>query len=512
MTPDSAPPPLENALLRRLAEEARVVMGLVIRGVSAVAGDGVLLRLGRAEEKELRARLLVVTASGRARAHLVSPYRGERTEPDVETAGFVARLAHEITSATIEDITADSDERIVRIPLRLAHGARATLIGELFGATPNLVLVDADSHVRACRRTRKGNPPLAVGLRYETPRKRANTWAVTPLPDRPPRESADPGSTLPPWSAFVAEAYAPLDRDASAIARARALLGPIRAELARFERRIEELETDRVSAQRAPRERELADLLAANFTRLRHGATKIEVEDLYRGGSVELALDPALPAHENVARRYRRVEKLERSLPHVEARLIESRARRELLIAARDACESATRDTTALAAAEALAVALGFGGAPRRNSALAGSRIEAPRDPGIRRFTLKDGATVLVGKDDEDNDRLTHRMAKSHDIWFHVEGFPGSHVVLRVPKGKTAALPDLLAAGQLAVHFSKRRGAARANVTYTPKKFVRKGRGKAGLAMVERHKTLTIDHDAELLREMLSGGDGAAAP
>lgn len=512
MTPPAAPPPLDRALLRQLAEEARVVRGLVIRGISAVAGDGVLLRLGRADEKELRARLLVVTASGRARVHLVAAYRGERTEPDVETAAFVAQLAHEITAATIEDIAADSDERIVRIPLRLAHGARATLIGELFGATPNLVLVDADSNVRACRRTRKGNPPLAVGLRYETPRKRANTWPVTPLPDRPPLESADPGSILPPWSAFVADAYAPLDRDASSFARARALLGPIRAELARFERRIEELETDRVSAQRAPRERELADLLAANFTRLRHGATKIEVEDLYRGGTVELALDPSLPAHENVARRYRRVEKLERSLPHVESRLTEARARRELLVAARDACDRATRDTTALSAAEALATTLGFNSAPGRNAAPARARAEAPRDPGIRRFTLKDGATVLVGKDDEDNDRLTHRMAKSQDIWLHVEGFPGSHVVLRVPKGKSAALPDLLAAGQLAVHFSKRRGASRANVTYTPKKFVRKGRGKAGLALVDRHKTLTIDHDAALLRELLAGGEGPTAP
>jgi predicted ribosome quality control (RQC) complex YloA/Tae2 family protein len=58
-------------------------------------------------------------------------------------------------------------------------------------------------------------------------------------------------------------------------------------------------------------------------------------------------------------------------------------------------------------------------------------------------------------------------------------------------------------AGQLAVYFSKRRGAARADVTYTSKKFVRKGRGKAGPAIVERHKTLVIDHDPRLLAALL---------
>ena len=44
-----------------------------------------------------------------------------------------------------------------------------------------------------------------------------------------------------------------------------------------------------------------------------------------------------------------------------------------------------------------------------------------------------DGFTVLVGKNDADNDRLTFEVAEPEDIWMHVSGYSGSHVVVRNP-------------------------------------------------------------------------------
>lgn len=41
---------------------------------------------------------------------------------------------------------------------------------------------------------------------------------------------------------------------------------------------------------------------------------------------------------------------------------------------------------------------------------------------------------VLVGRSNTQNDTLSMRVAAPQDIWFHVRGRPGSHVVLRVPK------------------------------------------------------------------------------
>lgn len=506
MTGRPEPPALTAALLARLVAEAHGIVGLEVRNVAAVAGDGVLFRLGAAGEKELRARWLVVTASGRARAHLVAPHRGERTEADPETAAFAARLGAAIEGATIEDLIAVPGERVIHARLRLRSGAPATLAGELFGATPNLALVDATGIVRVCRRTRAGSTPLSVGAPYRAPQRRTG-HAAEPLSDPPPIAPTDfgTGAGLPPLTAHVATEYALLDRDAAAFAIARNLGGRVRGELARIARRIEDLIRDRDAALDAPRERELADLLAANFARLRAGLSTIEVDDLYRGGRVELALDPALPPHENVARRYRRVEKLERSLPHVTARLDAARDLHHRLEVAARTCELAARDATRLADARSAAAEAGIGERSRVAEPTRGS--PSAHDPGIRRFVSHLGASILVGKDDADNDRLTHRIAKANDIWLHIEGFPGSHVVLRVERGKNASLDDLLDAARLAVHFSKRRGAARATVTYTPRKYVRKGRGKPGLAIVERGKTLVIDHDPVRLADLLAGHD-----
>ena len=55
-----------------------------------------------------------------------------------------------------------------------------------------------------------------------------------------------------------------------------------------------------------------------------------------------------------------------------------------------------------------------------------------------RTFTVS-GFEILVGKGDAENDSLTFEVAEPQDVWFHVGGVPGSHVILRNPEG----LPDL---------------------------------------------------------------------
>ncbi len=53
-------------------------------------------------------------------------------------------------------------------------------------------------------------------------------------------------------------------------------------------------------------------------------------------------------------------------------------------------------------------------------------------------YTLSGGWTVRAGRSDEDNDRLSIKLAEPDDWWFHVRGMPGSHVVLHGPPGAEA--------------------------------------------------------------------------
>lgn len=73
-----------------------------------------------------------------------------------------------------------------------------------------------------------------------------------------------------------------------------------------------------------------------------------------------------------------------------------------------------------------------------------------------------DGFEILVGRGDEENDRLTFGVAEPRDFWLHVAGPAGSHVVLRNPDDlplEELPRPVVERAAQLAAWHSKARGA-----------------------------------------------------
>ena len=78
---------------------------------------------------------------------------------------------------------------------------------------------------------------------------------------------------------------------------------------------------------------------------------------------------------------------------------------------------------------------------------------------GYRTETVE-GFEVLVGKGDADNDALTFRVGEPHDLWLHVSGSPGSHVIVRNPDRLPELPPAVVQrAAELAAWHSKARGA-----------------------------------------------------
>ena len=85
---------------------------------------------------------------------------------------------------------------------------------------------------------------------------------------------------------------------------------------------------------------------------------------------------------------------------------------------------------------------------------------------------------MLVGKNDEDNDRLTFDAAEPDDVWMHVAGHSGSHVVIRNPERlATLPRPVLERAAELAAWYSKGRGAGKVEVHVCRAAEVSKPRG-----------------------------------
>ena len=94
------------------------------------------------------------------------------------------------------------------------------------------------------------------------------------------------------------------------------------------------------------------------------------------------------------------------------------------------------------------------------------------------RSVMVEGFEVLIGKGDADNDQLTFKVAAPLDLWLHVAGSPGSHVVVRNPE-RIAELPRALIerAAELAAFFSKARAGGKVEVHYCHAADVSKPRG-----------------------------------
>lgn len=100
------------------------------------------------------------------------------------------------------------------------------------------------------------------------------------------------------------------------------------------------------------------------------------------------------------------------------------------------------------------------------------------------------GVQIQVGKNSIQNDRITG-AAKPNDMWLHVQGVPGSHVII---KDSEPSEQLLLYAAKLAAYFSTAREQTTITVDYTQKKHVKKpAQSSAGFVRYKNFKSLIIN-------------------
>lgn len=274
-----------------------------------------------------------------------------------------------------------------------------------------------------------------------------------------------------------------------------ALLEALGKERKRTARRVEKLRGELEEAERYPLFRKQGEILSIHFGEVKRGATRVRLPDPYDGGEMEISLDPAKTPRENVARLFKRAKKGERGVPVIAGRLDEAEKALAVIEELRVEAEGASTPEEAEGIAERARPYLKEKPPPP----VWKEKLKKPKDRELpvrpREYTVAGGYTVLVGKDDRENDLLTTRIARPADIWFHASQCPGSHVVLlREDPRKSVPGATLLAAAAIAAHYSKARHASKVPVVYTEKRYVRKPRGwPPGKVTLTREKTLFVE-------------------
>lgn len=214
--------------------------------------------------------------------------------------------------------------------------------------------------------------------------------------------------------------------------------------------------------------RNWGDLLMAYSSQIRVAET-VRLED-FSGQPVEIPLEPTLSAVQNAEKFYTRAKRLEANAE--KALELQPKTLKEVVELERELAELQRLPLPELAAR---------GRKLRERGPTLGLRLNSPA-----------GYEVWVGRSSKENDLLT-RSAHSEDLWFHAQGIPGAHVILRT-QGRNAALPDLLYAAQLAAFHSKAKGERNVAVDYTVRKHVwRPRKAAAGQVLYTQGKTLFVD-------------------
>ena len=104
-----------------------------------------------------------------------------------------------------------------------------------------------------------------------------------------------------------------------------------------------------------------------------------------------------------------------------------------------------------------------------------------------------DGYTVLVGRNNKENDYLTCKFANKNDIWFHTKDIHGSHVILKTNPNEIVPDDVLFEVAKLAAKHSKAKNSSHVPVDFCKVSFVKKPSGsKPGYVIYSNNKTLYV--------------------
>lgn len=250
--------------------------------------------------------------------------------------------------------------------------------------------------------------------------------------------------------------------------------------------------------------REQAEVLAAHQGAVRRGMERAALPSFDGEREVAIPLDPKLDAAGNVEALFRRARRLARGRDE----LLAQRAMLAAEVATADRGLSALDPPPRLAALRDLArehaPALLDPRGPRGVAGAAGAPAAKPGAPerpaslpegfNPRRYVLRGGWEVWVGRSAKQNDELTHRRAAPRDLWFHARGCEGSHTVLRIGSGKGEPPREIVEeAAAIAAFHSKARNSKLVPVAYTERRHVRKPRGApVGTASIQREKVIFV--------------------
>ena len=246
------------------------------------------------------------------------------------------------------------------------------------------------------------------------------------------------------------------------------------------------LSEDLLKAENSEDLRLYGELLTANMHLIKPGDKSVEVVNYYDNSTVKIPLDERHTPAKNAQQYFKRYGKAKTAVKEKQIQLEEVDDDIKYL----ESVLSYLNNTDSIEEIEALRTELIETGYIRRRKT---TFKEKKYKPQPHRYETTDGFTVLVGRNNKENDYLTLKTASKADIWFHTKDIPGSHVIVQTD-GKELSESDIFEAAAIAAYHSKGRTSENVPVDYVAVRYVKKPAGaKPGMVIFTNNNTVWVN-------------------
>ncbi|MGM9986577.1 MAG: NFACT family protein [Bacillaceae bacterium] len=267
----------------------------------------------------------------------------------------------------------------------------------------------------------------------------------------------------------------------------------IQNELAKNENKIEKLKETLTYAHDADIFQKYGELITAYIYQLKRGDKVAEVIDYYEedGPTLSIPLDVLKTPAQNAQAYFQKYQKAKNSIEIVQEQIDKTKEEVGYFEALLQQIQSAdTKDIMEIREE------LEEGGYVKKRNQKNTKKMKQTK-PILDHYLSTDGTTIIVGKNNKQNDYLTNKLASRDDIWLHTKDIPGSHVVIRSTEPSETTLRE---AATLAAYYSKAKASSSVPVDFTKIRYVKKPSGsKPGFVIYDNQQTLYVTPNEDMV-------------
>lgn len=233
--------------------------------------------------------------------------------------------------------------------------------------------------------------------------------------------------------------------------------------------------------------------LLLSYPKLHEKTNKVTVFNYYDNTEVTIELDPKIDIIGNSTKYYKRYQKSKNAVSHLKEQIALTQNEIEYFNVLKYQLENASINEALEIQDELIEGKYLFKNISNKN--------KKKSKPKLLTYVLENGTLISVGKNNTQNEYLTHKLAAPNEMWFHIKDGAGSHVV--VHNSNMLNEDEIRTAAILAAYYSTYSSSSSVQVDYTKIRNIKKIPGKKNCFVTyTNQKTIYIDPDLKFIEKL----------